>query len=176
MCKKGTETRLDPVLCEMSEQTFLTTMPYITVQAFVLGIPEVGSVFSPNLSQHSGQIEIAILHMGILQVVHVECRHDLCGSLGLHILQCFLQMIQGIDAGYRNYRLAGDVVDDVRLHRAFGQKNRRCWLTGDMSPAFCLTAVLLADAGEPPEFSFFDEVQPNLQGSLPVREFLVSLC
>ena len=61
----------------MSDQTFLTTVPYIIVKAFVLGIPKVGPVLNPNLSQHSGQIEIAILHMGILQIVHVECRHDL---------------------------------------------------------------------------------------------------
>jgi len=55
----------------MSDQTFLTTVPYIIVKAFVLGIPKVGPVLNPNLSQHSGQIEIAILHMGILQIVHV---------------------------------------------------------------------------------------------------------
>lgn len=32
-----------------------------------------------------------------------------------------------------------------------------------MGPAFCLTAVLLSNAGEPSEFSFFDEIQSNLQ-------------
>lgn len=67
MRTKRTETRLGSVLCEMSEQTFLTTMPYIIVKTFVLGIPKVGSVVNPDLSQYSGQIEIAVLHMGIFR-------------------------------------------------------------------------------------------------------------
>ncbi|CCX92151.1 unknown [Firmicutes bacterium CAG:110] len=101
--------------------------------------------------------------MGILQIVHVECRHDLGGSLGLHVLQCFLQMIQGIDAGYRNYRQTGNVMDDIRLHRSLGQKDCRGRLASDMGPAFRFTAILLADAGDPPKLSFFNGIQSDLQ-------------
>src|SRR5699024_9771896 len=60
--------------------------PDVVVQPLVLWVPEVSSVRDPTLLQQMGQVLLAVLHVGIDQVVHVKGGHDLLHSRGLQLL------------------------------------------------------------------------------------------